>query len=81
MPKKLDLFCCGLKLRRKPFKQPPQFYCNSCGKNFIKFKGELIEGKSKNIVTFHGKISLFRNLHDNCIIKSYNERRYKNECI
>jgi len=54
--KKKDSFCCGMKLRRKPFKQPPQYYCNSCGKNFIKYKGELIEGKQLNFVRYANKL-------------------------
>lgn len=47
------IFCCGLKMRRKPFKQPPSYYCNSCGLNIIVNGKEIIEGKYKNFVRFN----------------------------
>lgn len=44
-----------MKLRRKPHKQPPQYYCNECKTHYIALKDEIVIGKIENLVMFHNK--------------------------
>lgn len=54
-----SLYHCGLKLRRKPNKQPPQFFCNICKQDFTLFNGELVKGKRKNLANIKNKLYVF----------------------